>query len=33
MTDVIEGERLVALSLGHPAAAGYDGLKQWEKHW
>jgi len=26
-------ERLVALSVGHPAVAGYDGLKQWEKHW
>jgi pimeloyl-ACP methyl ester carboxylesterase len=26
-------ERLVVLSVGHPAAAGYDGLKQWEKHW
>jgi pimeloyl-ACP methyl ester carboxylesterase len=26
-------ERLVALSVGHPGAAGYDGLKQWEKHW
>ncbi len=26
-------EQLVALSVGHPGAAKYDGLKQWEQHW
>lgn len=26
-------ERLVTLSVGHPATGGKEGLKQWEKHW
>lgn len=26
-------ERLAVLSVGHPGATQYDGLKQWEKHW
>jgi len=26
-------EQLVALAVGHPSAAGSEGLTQWEKHW